>query len=112
MLIAQWTCEAPVDRREALLRFVMKEMKGIYRAHGCQRHELQVPLASPTKYFPFHKDLEAKVYGEQLAFADRPAFERFLETMDADPVARSAVARYEADFGVYNCAFTLLLVDE
>ena len=108
MIIAQWTCEVPAVKREALLRFVTREMRAIYLAHGCRRHELQVPVASPTKYFPFHADRPPTEYVEQLAFGDQGAFEAFLKAMDADPAARSATARYEAEFGVYNCAFTLL----
>ena len=112
MIIAQWTCEVPADQREGLLRFVRREMRAIYLAHGCRRHELQVPVASPSKYFPFHEDRTPTEYVEQLTFADRGALEAFLKAMDSDPVARSATARYETDFGVYNCAFTLLALEE
>lgn len=108
MIIAQWTCEVPAKRREGLRRFVVGEMRAIYRAHGCRRHELWLPLPSRKKYFRFHVNLKASQYVEQLSFDDRPAFERFLLKMEEDPVARSATARYETEFGVRNCSFTLL----
>lgn len=108
MIIAQWTCEVPPEKREALLRFVTSEMKAIYVAKGCIRHELYVPLASATKYFPFHRDLDPSVYVEQLAFTDTKSFEEFLAAMDEDPASKAAADRYEAEFGVFHCAFTLL----
>ncbi len=110
MIIAQWTYEVPEGKREGLLRFMNGEMRGIYRAHGCLRHEVLLPVAAGKRYSSFHDDLRPTV-GEHLGFADQRAFETFLETMDADPAASSATARYEAEFGVYNCAFTLLTLD-
>ncbi len=86
-------------------------MRTIYLAHGCKRHELLLPFASRKKYLPFHRDLDRLNYVEQLSFADVQAFERFLATMDAEPVARSATARYTVESGVRNCAFTLLTLD-
>ncbi len=108
MIIAQWTCEVLAKKRAALLRFVEEEMKEVYLTHGCRRHELLVPLASRKKYFPFHENLGRLTYIEQLSFEDLRSFEYFLGTMDEDALARAATARYEADFGVRNCRFTLL----
>lgn len=108
MIIAQWTCEVPAKKREALLRFVKEEMKEVYLNHGCRRHELLVPIASRKKYFPFHEDLDRLTYIEQLSFEDLRAFEYFLGTMDEDALARAATARYETKFGVRHCRFTLL----
>ncbi len=45
---------------------------------------------------------------EQLTFRDRNAFEAFLAAIDSDPDAKATVDRYEAEFGVFNCEFTLL----
>ncbi len=108
MIIAQWTCEVPPEKREALLQFVVSEMRSVYVAKGCIRHELYVPLAAGKKYFSFHEDLKPTVYVEQLAFKDARAFEEFLAAMDQDPTSKAAAGRYEGEFGVSQCSFTLL----
>ncbi len=111
MIIAQWTCEVPAKHREGLRRFIREQMRDIYLAHGCVRDELLLPLPSAKRYFPFHRNLKRTLYVEQLSFPDRRALDRFLQTMETDAVARSATGRYMADFGVRNCAFTLLTAD-
>lgn len=111
MIIARWTCEVPAEKREGLLRFMKEEMRGIYHAHGCQRHEILLPLAAGKRYFSFHDDLEPTMVVEELGFADRRTFETFLAAMDADPMAGRATARYETEFGVHDCTFTLLTLD-
>ncbi len=111
-IIAQWTCEVPPEKREALLRFVISEMRPIYLAKGCIRHELYVALASEKKYFPFHRDLDPNVYVEELAFTDVKAFEESVAAIDADPVSKAAAERYGAEFGVFNCQFTLLAEEQ
>ncbi len=111
MIIAQWTCEVPAKHREGLRRFVNDQMRGIYRAHGCTRDEILFPLPSAKRYFPFHRNLKRTLYVEQLRFPDRRTLDRFLREMETDAAARSATARYGADFGVRNCVFTLLTGD-
>jgi len=111
MIIAQWTCDVPAKHREGLRRFVREEMRDIYLAHGCQRDELLLPLPSARKYFSFHRNLKRTACVEQLSFPDLRTLERFLRTMETDAVARSATARYGAEFGLRNCVFTLLTVD-
>ena len=65
----------------------------------------------PEALLPFHRNLKGTAYVEQLRFPDIRAFEAFLATMADDTAPRSATARYEAEFGVRNCAFTLLSLD-
>ena len=111
MIIAQWTCEVPAKQREGLRRFVKEQMRDIYRAHGCQRDDLLLPLPSAKKYFPFHRNLKPTLCVEQLSFPDRRTLGRFMKEMENDAVARSATARYMAEFGLHNCVFTLLTAD-
>ncbi len=111
MIIAQWTCEVPSKHREGLRKFVQEEMQDIYLAHGCQRDELLFPLPSLKKFFPFHRNLKRTLYVEQLRFPDRQTLDRFLREMETDSAAKSATARYTAEFGVRNCVFTLLTSD-
>lgn len=107
MILAQRTCEVPPEKREALLGFVASEMKGIYLAKGCTRHELYVPTPSAKKYFAFHVERKPTEIVEQLRFADVKAFEGFLAAMEQDPTAKAATGRYERDFGVFNCSFAI-----
>ncbi len=111
MIMAQWTCEVPARHRDALRRFVNEQMRDIYLAHGCTRDELLFPLPSAKRYFPFHRNLKRTLYVEQLSFPDRRTLDRFMREMEMDAVARSATARYMAEFGVRNCVFTLLTAD-
>ena len=107
MIMAQWSCDVPLEKWEDFLKFVKKKLKPFYKSHGCRRHELFTSMDS-KKYFSYQITQKKNRCIEQLFFNDIEAFERFNNSVDTDSHAREIVGLYEKEFGVTSVIFMIL----
>lgn len=105
--MVQWSCEVPPEKMEDFLKFAKDKLKPFHESHGCKRLELFIPLDVGKKYFPYQSTQKRNRYTEQLIFNDLQDFEKFLEDVKKDPQAEEIIGRYEREFNVSSCSFTI-----
>ncbi len=106
MIMAQWSCDVPLEKWEDFLKFAKEKLKPFYESHGCRRHELLTSMDS-KKYFSYQVVQKKNRYTEQLFFDDIEAFERFQKSVDTNSHVREMVGTYETKFGVTSVIFMI-----
>ncbi|MFX1329095.1 MAG: hypothetical protein ACFE91_13290 [Promethearchaeota archaeon] len=108
MILVQWSCEVPPEKRERFVNFAEKELKTFYESYGALRYELFFPMNTEKKYFSYHTTENENMYIEQLLFETFTDFEKLYDSIEKDKEAQKMVGRYEKDFGISNCNFKIL----
>ncbi len=108
MLLAQWSCEMPVENIERFLEYETRVLRPFYLSHGARRHEVFFPADTDKTYFSYQVREEKGRCTEQLLFDDLAAWERFNEETGRDPRGPEILGSYERDFGVTGCRFIIV----
>ena len=107
MIMAQWSCDVPLEKWEDFLVFAKEKLRPFYESHGCRRYELFISMDS-EKYFSYQFMQKNNRYVEQLFFDDIETFESFHKSVGTDSHALEMVGTYEKEFGVSSCSFVIL----
>lgn len=108
MILVQWSCEVPQEKRERFISFAEKKLKSFYESYGALRYELFFPMNTEKKYFSYHATENENMYTEQLLFETFKDFEKLYDTIEKDKEAKNMVGMYVKDFGISNCNFKIL----
>ncbi|MFW9828399.1 MAG: hypothetical protein ACFFEY_12485 [Candidatus Thorarchaeota archaeon] len=108
MILAQWSCEVPLQNREKFIRFATTDLKTFYESKGALRYELLFPTNTEKKYFSYHTTENENIYVEQLLFESLTDFEKLYDIIEQDKEAQYFVGRYVEEFGISNCQFKIL----
>ena len=108
MILVQWSCKVPQQKREIFLNYAKTKLIPFYRSHGCLRYELFFPMITEKKYFSYQISDDINRYIEQLIFKDLKDFNTFYESIEKEESAQEIVGKYRSQFDITNCNFKIL----
>lgn len=108
MILVQWSCEVPQEKKELFLNYAKEKLKPFYESFGCVRYELFFPITTKKKYFSYQISDKKNRYTEQLIFMDIKDFEKFYEAIEKDQNAQNLVGKYVKEFDISECNFKML----